>query len=351
MQIGFFPRYSRLGASSRYRFYMFFDELVKAGFSGVVSIRNGFSDEYLKKLYRHGKAGRFRQLKEFLHMYCRAYALPEKLIIEYELVPQLSYEHEKRLIGNREYILNFDDNVWEKYRNNPALCDKYDRLCSNAAGIIVANDFLYEKVRRLNDNVVLIPTVLDLEKYSVKQFKKFDVFTVVWIGTPVTYKYLEQNLDALRMMTAENNCELLVTADENLAVTRPLSGVNARYVSWSEASENELLARSHAGIMPLTDDEFSRGKSAFKLLQYQASSLPLLASPVGENNKVVLPGKNGFLCSKTEDWSKAVQLLRTDQSLYEQYSSNAQSMAYEYSLQKYFPIFCEFVERTFKIKF
>jgi glycosyltransferase involved in cell wall biosynthesis len=192
--------------------------------------------------------------------------------------------------------------------------------------------------------------VLDLEKYSVKQFKKFDVFTVIWIGTPVTYKYLEQHLDALRMMTADNNCELLVIADENLGATRPLTSVNARYVSWSEASENELLARSHVGIMPLTDDEFSRGKSAFKLLQYQASGLPLLASPVGENNKVVLPGKNGFLCSNTADWSKAVQLLRNDQCLYEQYSSNARSMAYEYSLQKYFPVFCEFVEKSFKIK-
>ena len=351
MQIGFFPRYSRLGASSRYRFYTFFDKFVKDGITDDVLIRDGFSDDYLKRLYRHGKVGRFRQMKEFLHMYFRALSLPEKLIVEYELVPKLSYEREKRLIGDREYILNFDDNVWEKYRNDPTLCDKYDSLCANAAGIIVANDFLYEKVRRANDNVILIPTVLDLEKYSVKQFKKFDVFTVIWIGTPVTYKYLEQHLEALRLMTADNNCELLVIADENLGVTRPLSGVNARYVSWSEASENELLARSHVGIMPLTDDEFSRGKSAFKLLQYQASGLPLLASPVGENNKVVQTGKNGFLCNNAADWSNAVQLLRNDQSLYEQYSSNARSMAYEYSLQKYFPVFCEFVEKTFKLKF
>ena len=350
MQIGFFPRYSKLGASSRYRFYMYYEKLLEEYPAASLALKPGLSDNYLKKLYCNGKVSKFCQVKEFLHMYFRALALPENLIIEYELVPQLSYAREQNLIGKRPYILNFDDNVWEKYRHDPALADKYDQLCRHAAGIIAANDFLYEKVRLLNDNVVLIPTVLDLEKYRNNGEEKFADFTLAWIGTPVTYQYLEQHLAELQLMTADNACTLLIIADKKLEKTRPLANVNAVYADWSEATENDLLKRCHAGIMPLTDDEFSRGKSAFKLLQYQASGLPLLASPVGENKKVVLPGQNGFLCSTPIQWRDAVELLRSDESLYKQYSKCAQSMAYEYSLQKYFPIFCEFVEKTFKLK-
>jgi hypothetical protein len=195
------------------------------------------SDEYLHQLYRAGRVGLFCKLREFMRMFFRAAALPENLIIEYELVPELPYKYEKHLIGSRKYILNFDDNVWDKYRDKAALKDKYDHLCRNAAGVIVANHFLQEKVSQFNDNTILIPTVVDLEKYRQENCSKFERFTLVWIGTPVTYMYLEQHLETLQLMTRENDCELLIIADEKLQQTRPLAGVRARYVNWSSASE------------------------------------------------------------------------------------------------------------------
>ena len=350
MQIGFFPRYDRLGASSRYRFFMFYDQMQQHKTACDLAIYPGLSDAYLKTLYSKGKVGKLRKLREFWHMYRRAGKLPEKLIIEYELVPNLSFERENKFIAKRDYILNFDDNVWVKYANDPALCNKYDQLCRNAAGIIVANHFLQEKVSALNDNVILIPTVVDLEKYRQENNRKFDRFTLAWIGTPVTYMYLEQHLEVLQLMTRENDCELLVIADEKLQQTRPLDGVRARYVNWSSDSECELLRRCHAGIMPLSDDEFSRGKSAFKLLQYQAAGLPLLASPVGENNSVVDHGVNGFLCQTAREWSSAAGKLISDNNFYQHCCENSLRSAWEYSLQKYYPIYCDFIEKSFNIK-
>ena len=347
MSIGFFPRYSQLGASSRCRFYMYFQHWLKSEQQADIAIFDGFSNDYLRKLYANGSVSKTVQLREFLRMLFRALRLPEKLIIEYELVPGLPYKYEKALIGKRQYILNIDDNIWEKYRNNPALQDKYDQLCANAAGVIVANDFLYNKVRAFNRNICLIPTVVDLDKYNAAVSAKSDVFTAVWIGTPVTYKYLESFQTVLQTVFNTPQRKLLVIADASLQDKRPLQGVNAEYVSWSESKECEYIKQGHVGIMPLTDDDFSRGKSAYKLLQYQACGLPLLASPVGENKRVVLPGINGFLADSAEQWLQAFSTLEQDKKLYEQYSAGAKKQAYEYSLQKYIAIYKDFINNTF----
>lgn len=347
MSTGFFPRYSMLGASSRCRFYMYFQRWLALEPEADIAIYHGFSDKYLQKLYQVGSVNKWVKAKEFLHMLCRGMKLPEKLIIEYELVPNLPYKYEKLLLGNRQYILNFDDNVWEKYRNTPALSDKYDRLCMNAAGVIVANEFLYNKVKKLNSNVCLIPTVIDLDKYAAAQAEKSDVFTAAWIGTPVTYKYLESFQAILQAVFNTPKRKLLVIADAELGNTRPLKNVNAEYVSWSEELECKYIKRCHVGIMPLLDDEFSKGKSAYKLLQYQAAGLPLIASPVGENNRVVIPGKNGFLSENKFQWQQAFDELEQNKELYDKYASGAKEEAYNYSIQKYFAVYKEFVDKTF----
>lgn len=347
MTTGFFPRYSQLGASSRCRFYMYFQRWQKLENNADIAIYPGFSDKYLRKLYKDGAVGKFVQCKEFLSMLFRAMRLPEKLIIEYELVPWLPYKYEKLLLGKRPYILNFDDNVWEKYRNIPGLQDKYDRLCAGAAGVIVANEFLYNKVVRLNENVCLVPTVVDLDKYDAVAAEKFDVFTAAWIGTPVTYKYLEEYQDILQSVFNSPDRKLLVIADKQLGEKRPLKHVNAEYVSWSDSSECEYIKRCHVGIMPLTDDEFSRGKSSYKLLQYQAAGLPLIASPVGENKRVVLPGYNGFLAADKTQWLQAFADLEQNSAVYERCCNGARQQAYEYSIQKYFPLYRDFINKTF----
>ena len=344
--INFYPRYSELGASSRHRFYGYFQRLAAEG--EAVEMHPGMSDGYLQKLYAGKGVSKCLKLREFMHLFLRGTEVQDRAIIEYELVPGLPWRLEHLLLKNRRYILNFDDNVWVKYQNISLLRNKFDMLCRNASGIIAANKFLLDKVSSLNKNVCLIPTVVDLEKYR-DDVEKSGVFTAVWIGTPVTYKYLEDFLPVLQRVFNTPDCRLLVVARKDLGSTRPLKGVNAWYVDWSETAEVSLLKQSHIGLMPLTDDDFSRGKSAFKLLQYQAAGLPLVASPVGENNLIVEQGKNGFCAKSVDGWINAVDLLKNDRALYAACSEYALSKAYEYSFQKYYPLFKEFIYKTFDI--
>jgi glycosyltransferase involved in cell wall biosynthesis len=80
-------------------------------------------------------------------------------------------------------------------------------------------------------------------------------------------------------------------------------------VLWSSATEAESLAGAHIGVMPLTDDAWSRGKCAFKLLQYMAASLPCVASPVGANTEAVMDGVNGFHATGSMEWERSLEKL------------------------------------------
>jgi len=341
MKLTMFTRYNTLGASSRYRYYMYAARLRDAG--EQVDVFNFFDEQYLRRLYKGRRAGIFNILKAYWGRLKSVLNAGDNLLIEYELFPFLPYWMERIFLTRRKYILNFDDNVWEKYVGKMSLSGKYDALVSNATGIIVANDFLYEKVSKINKNVIKIPTVVDLDLYRIKN-KKFDKFTLVWIGTPVTYMYLEKHAEILRQMAEKYNFELLVIARKSLE-NRRIEGVNMRFENWTQEAETELLVRSHVGIMPLTDDEFSRGKSAFKLIQYSAAGLPVIASSVGENIKVVRDGQTGFLADSPEEWLEALGKLIDDKDLYVNMAENTSKASADYSIQKYFPIFQNFIKK------
>ncbi|MCF6175154.1 MAG: glycosyltransferase [Victivallaceae bacterium] len=343
MKLSIYTRYDTLGASSRYRYFMYLDALRAAGWK--TKIYPFFNNRYLKTLYGKGEKSRLSFMLATVKRLLKMLFAGKQLIIEYELLPFIPYKVERLLLKNRKYILNFDDDVWEKYRSKPMLADKFDLLATNAAGIIVANNMLWEICLKLNKNVLKIPTVVDIDLYCCDK-PKFDRFTVVWIGTPVTYCFLEQHAEQLQAMAAEVDFELLVIAASSLE-PRAVSGVNMRFVDWSQETETELLMRSHVGIMPLVNDTFARGKSAFKLIQYLAAGIPVIASPVGENCTVVNDEFNGFLANSQEEWVAALEQLATDKKLYNKFAKAAKKSAKQFSIQKYSPFMIKFLKEAF----
>ena len=338
---GFYPRYSRNGASSRHRFYDMAD-LWTAAAGCEVRCRPFFSERHLEKLYAgKGKslaglaAGWLRRLAELPSM-------PDTAVIEYELLPFFPAWFERRALRRRRYYLNFDDDVALKYRRIPWLARKYDRLAAHASGVICANRMLLDRFRAINPNVLLLPTAIDLAPFrSVPSPQKFDRFTVVWIGSPSTFGYLLNAADKLREMAQKNDFELLVIAKASLP---PVPGVRCRMADWSEPAEAELLRRSHVGIMPLPEgDAFAAGKSAFKLIQYAAAGLPAIASDIGENRHVLRNGETGFLAGTCGEWADALAKLAQDSARYRKMAAAALAESEKYSLEAAFEKFRSFI--------
>ena len=341
-KITMLTRYSELGASSRHRFYNYLPGLRMAGYE--VKVSPFFGDEYLRQLYtgRHPNPGLIGGA--YIRRLMDIFSAEQHLLVEYEALPFLPWPLEKWLLRKRQMIVNFDDNVWEKYAHSSLLEDKFDSITRAASGIIVANTFLEDKVSQLNSNVIQIPTALDPEPY--RQGKtKFERFTVVWIGTPVTYKYLEQQATVWQTLAKKIDYDLLIIGKKDLE-RRALSGVNMRFVNWSVESEAALLRQSHVGIMPLTDDMFAQGKSAFKLLQYFAAGIPVLASPVGENRHVVENGKNGYLADENEEWIGRIEQLYREPALREELGAAAAVDVEKYTLAAWLPRLVAFLEKT-----
>ena len=118
-------------------------------------------------------------------------------------------------------------------------------------------------------------------------------------------------------------------------------------VPWREETEATEVSRFDVGVMPLPDEPFERGKCGYKLIQYMACGIPVVASPVGVNRQIVRHGESGFLASTAEEWIQALQLLHGDVALRKRMgAAGRRFFEREYSLQSTAPRLAEILRNA-----
>src|SRR5690606_12603751 len=81
-------------------------------------------------------------------------------------------------------------------------------------------------------------------------------------------------------------------------------------------AEVPTLQRFDIGLYPLPlDNEWVLGKSGLKALQYMAVGLPVIATAVGANFRIIRDGETGFLVKTREEWLERLSQLITDASI------------------------------------
>ena len=318
MKVRVFSRYGRTGASSRLRFMSYEAALRDAGVT--MEVMPLFDDEYIDALYgqrskgRQAATGYARRLRDMLSP-----GDVDLLWIQSEALPWVPWAIEHQLLpAGLPRVVDCDDAIFHRYDSHGSsivrklLGRKIDKSYANASLVTAGNSYLAERARAAGaPNVAIIPTVVDLGRYP--EAKKSDGFNrpvIGWIGTPNTWaEYIEPKLDLLQAIARENGATVR-------GIGAPATSIeNVETIAWSEEAEGELIANCDIGIMPLSDTPFARGKCGYKLIQFMACGLPVIASPVGVNKEIVEHGVNGFLAETDREWADYLRILSSDPEL------------------------------------
>ena len=177
--------------------------------------------------------------------------------------------------------------------------------------VMAGNQFLKSQVIPYTPNVEVIPTSIDLSHYSVKKEDHPEgLITIGWLGSSSTLKYLRSLLPTLeKMFNGYPHFQLKIVCDQFLDSSY-LPIIKKR---WSSEEEEADLKSFDIGIMPLSDDLWSRGKCGLKILQYQSVGVPVICTPVGVNRDIIEDGVNGFWAQDEDQWEKGLsKLIRED---------------------------------------
>ncbi|MGS2717395.1 O-antigen ligase family protein [Eionea flava] len=244
--------------------------------------------------------------------YKHAYQNCNAVILHKLLLPKI----ETKLLHslNSSIILDIDDAIYLKEpkwvghnRKSPkSRKNKFIYMVKTCEAVVTGNKVLLKEIKDFSKNIHVIPTGTEKNTYVDKKNTYNLPCTIVWIGLPSNLRYLEILRDTFTQLTEKySNIRIKVICSE----FPDWQDIKIEKVKWSTDIESKALAQSHIGIMPLDDSEYSRGKCAFKLLQYMSAGLPCVASPVGANCDVISNGNNGYLAHSTKEWIEKLSLL------------------------------------------
>jgi glycosyltransferase involved in cell wall biosynthesis len=309
MKIAMLTRYGALGANSRYRLLQYIPGFARAGHS--VDVRPMLDDAYLQALYSSGRRNPWQVARGYLHRLAQLRGLRgyDIVLCDQEFFPYFPPLAERLAAGCcTRLVVDYDDAAYCKYRDIPLLCHRIPQLMARAEAVVAGNRHLQAFAARYSRNVHVIPTVVDVARYHSKQNDSASAgVRLVWIGTPVTAEFLKPLapvLLALKLRYPDLGLRL-IGAGDSIRQFLPFAEV----VPWSEASEARLLAECDIGLMPLPDNEFTRGKCGLKLIQCMAAGLPVVGSPVGANCDIVCHGREGYLAASPQEWFAALERL------------------------------------------
>lgn len=338
-----FTRYGRKGASSRLRLLQYGRALADGGVAA--SVRPFFDDSYLENLYSGQSVLRptMSAYKRRVRQLAEARSA-DVLWLEKEALLWMPWAFERALTPMRvPLVVDFDDAVFHRYDMHRSavvrriLGHKLDRLMASSDLVTAGNQYLADRAQKAGARrVEILPTVVDVSVYGRTQEPRSSKSPVIgWIGTPSTWsEYMAPMMPLLSETARASDARISAVGAGTAAAAHPLLDI----LPWSEASEVAQIQQMDIGVMPLTDTPWARGKCGYKLIQYMACGLPVIASPVGVNTEIVEHGVNGFLASSESEWRDALTTLLEDPELrWKMGAKGRKKIEGHYSLQVWGP--------------
>ncbi len=301
-----FVTYGRGGAGARVRV---FDWLDRVSPDAAVHPYLGTGDNSPATLLRNPAAAVMAEAR--VHVLARR--THDRLLLFRQASPFGKGRIETRLLQGANWgVYDFDDGLpWDggqRARVGRLVRSSAQKCVQSVVAadrVIAGNEYLAEWASQHCHDVVVIPSCIEPGDYVVKEdYEIGNVPRLVWIGSLSGEPYLERIADPLLQLHQKLGARLTIIGDPAGRLSPALEAMTDR-LAWQNKVAERQLAAFDVGLAPLTDDRFSRGKSAYKLLQYAAAGVPFVASSVG-TNETVATALGGMLATNEAEWVERV---------------------------------------------
>lgn len=214
----------------------------------------------------------------------------------------------------------------------------FARMIRYSDQVIAGNQYLKSHALAYTKNVVIIPTVINTDKYFLKDYsKEKEKVTIGWIGSKSSLPFLKELIPAFDYLANQyHNVELKIICNDffdcnKMPVVKKM---------WAQEDENSDLQDIDIGLAPLPDHEWTKGKCATKLLQYLSVGIPVVCSPVGVHNEIITEGVNGLFATFPQEWIEKISLLLQDKAFRKRMGLDGRkTVEHSYSLEANTPKF------------
>lgn len=345
MRVTAFTKYGPLAASTRQRILQYIPALKGAGIS--LTYHSLLGQAYVRSLATGVRYSRTEVARSYIKR-LREVAVGtdcDIIWIYAELFPYLPGWFEELVFrSGKPVIYDFDDAFFHMYDDTSRpfvkrlLGGKLRPLLKGAAACCCGNEYLLEYASQFCERSIILPTVVNTELYypAAHSSQHSRQLTIGWIGSPSTWPYVRSLMPLLQKLAQEYGLRVRVVGAGAKAEGHGFPELEL--IEWREETEIDEVRKMDIGIMPLPDEEWAKGKSGYKLIQYMACGLPVVASPVGVNSTILEGGEVGFLATGPEEWRHALVRLISDGELRKKMgAAGRRRVESDYSLQRHAP--------------
>lgn len=317
--IGFIPLYDVHYASSRYRIFQYRTRLQQLGF-GCYHLPAPLMNNLKRLIYLPRLIGLSRSC--------------DILYIQKRIFPAWIIQLITRL--NDRILYDFDDAIYLKDSQK----EQFRYVIKKSRLVVAGNEYLLKYARQFNQSIVEIPTVVDTDYYRPTQGERHSGDPRVllgWIGFDPNRGDLDLIAGSLEKIGNSFPQQVAILVIGRHSYKRKIS-IPQIFIPWTLQTSLKALQKIDIGIMPLENSEWNKGKCAFKLIQYASIQAACIASPIGMNSKVILPGATGYLADTQEEWYDKLALLIQDTDLRIRLGQNGRThIVQHYSIAAWLP--------------
>jgi len=211
-------------------------------------------------------------------------------------------------------IFDFDDAIYMKDDNardssSKTRLNRFRNIVGKADLVVAGNPILADFAVKFNPRVEVLPSAVPVEEVPVKERgHNNERLLIGWVGGGLNLHHLAMIAAPLQRLSREIDFELRVVSDREFRA----AGVAVRNIPWSLERQEAEIAQFDIGIMPLPKNDWTAGKCSYKLLQYMAAAVPVVATDWGFNRSLIKNGETGYLAENPDDFYSCIKLLSTN---------------------------------------